>query len=263
MTPRWFLGAALLLVAATAAGQSEESGHGDMTTVVVPVVGSIEGINDVRWKTDVILRNDMRTEAEVALILPAAPDQPAILTTIPPGETIRFNDIVAEPFGFHAILSPLVVQTRGRRSVSVFATAYAVRGAEVFKPQPISVNYGAGDYFPMRILRGLSFSESFRTNVGLVNLGEKEARFTLALQRLPGRNIAIASVALPPSSMWHTSIQSLFPMITSEGDFSLLVESSAPGTHVYGSVIENETNTARFVTPSIGPMIQQQAARHH
>lgn len=228
-----------------------------MSTVIVPVVGSIDGINAVHWKTDVVLRNDLGTEVEVALILPAAPDQPAILTSIPPGESLRFTDVVGEAFGLPAAISPLVVQTRGRRSVTVMASAYAVRGTDSSRPQPIGVSYGDPGYAPLRVLHGLSFSESFRTNIGLVNLGEKEARFTLALQRIPGRNLALASVSLPPSSIRHTSIQSIFPLIPSGGGFSVLVESSAPSTYAYASVIENETNAARFVQPSFAPVIEQ------
>jgi len=53
-------------------------------------------------------------------------------------------------------------------------------------------------------------------------------------------------------AMIHMSIQSLFPMITEGTGFSILVETSARDTYVYGSVIESETNAARFVSPRVG-----------
>ena len=222
-----------------------------MTTVVVPVVGTVDGMNGYRWKTDVELRNDLRTEATVSLTLPTVADQPAIITTVPPGESVSFPDVINQAFGIETALSPLVVQTLGTRSIGISATVYAVRGTEVSRPQPIAIDYG-NSFFPQRVLAGLSFSDSYRTNVGVVNLGDHDADFTVALQRIPGRNLAIARFTLPSNSIWHASIQSMFPLVSSESDFQLVVETSAPSTYVYASVIENETNVARFVQPSFG-----------
>lgn len=223
-----------------------------MATVVVPVVGTVNGPMGVRWKTDVELRNDTRTEATVALTLPAAPDQPAILTSIAPGDTLRFTDVVGEAFGMDSALSPLVVQTLGRRSVSIRATAYGVRGEEIFKPQPIAVSYGS-TFFPTRVLSGLSFSDDYRTNIGLANLGSQPAQIALALQRIPGRNIAVTRVVLGPNSLWHFSLNSFFPLVTDGGNFTVVVESLQPDTYVYASVIENATTTATFIQPTFGP----------
>lgn len=221
-----------------------------MTTVVVPVVGTVDGMNGYRWKTDVELRNDMPAEATVSLTLPTVEDQPAIITTVPPGETLRFQDVIAQAFGIDSALSPLVVQTLGKRSIGIAATVYGVRGTEVTKPQPIAIDYG-NTFFPQRVLPGLSFSDMFRTNVGLVNLADRSAEFTIALQRIPGRNLAVAHVVLPADSISHASIQSMFPLITSGSDFQLVIETSSPQTYVYASVIENNTNEARFVQPSL------------
>lgn len=220
-----------------------------MTTAVVPVVGNVDGVNGYRWKTDIELHNDLRTEATVALSLPTAPGEPAIITTVPGGQTVSFPDVVAA-LGLETALSPLVVQTAGRRSILIFATVHGIRGTDVSMPQPIAVEY-AHSADPQRILPGLSFSDEFRTNVGIVNLGEKEAAFTVALQRVSGRNLAITRFTMLPNSIWHAPIQSLFPLIPNGDDFSIVVETSAPATYVYASVIENETNVARFVQPSV------------
>jgi hypothetical protein len=222
-----------------------------MTSVVVPVVGTVDGMNGYRWKTDVELHNDMPTEATVSLTLPTVPDQPAIITTVPPGESVSFTDVISQAFGIDTALSPLVVQTLGKRSIGIRAVVYGVRGTEVTTPQPIAIDYG-GSFFPQRVLPGLSFSDDYRTNVGVSNLGDHEAPFTVALQRIPGRNLAVAHFALPPDTLWHASIQSMFPLITSGSDFQLVIETSSPTTYVYASVIENQTNVARFVQPSIG-----------
>ena len=247
MKPGWVI-LALLLGSASASAQSATPPV--VTTVVVPVVGSVTGANDVRWKTDIELVNDFKSDALVSLMLPTAPEQPFIMTPIPAGGSMRFTDVVGEAFGMDGALSPLVVTTQGRRSITIHATVYGVRGTEIFKPQPIAVNYGTA-YHPLRVLQGLSFSDDYRTNLGLVNLSDKPVEFHLALQKIPGRNLALTHIPLPPNSMWHVAIQFVFPLITAGDDFSIVVECSDPDTYVYASVIENATNAATFVQPSV------------
>ncbi|HJW92474.1 MAG TPA: hypothetical protein VJ901_02550 [Thermoanaerobaculia bacterium] len=219
--------------------------------VIVPVVGSVIGAGEVRWRTALELVNDSRADVTVAITLMTVPDQPAWLTTISAGETVAFTDVVGEAFGGDAVLSPLVVDTLGRRSVTVRAAAYGTKEDKVFRPEPITIAYGA-TWTPIRVLQGLSFSDAFRTNVGLVNLSARETTFHIAVQRLPGRNLAVAHVPMPAYGMWHVPIQTLFPMITKGDDFTLVIETADPQTYVYASVVENETNSATFVQPQVG-----------
>jgi hypothetical protein len=230
-------------------------------SVFIPVVGSVMGLNAVHWQTDVDLFNDGRSEANVLLSLPTARDQPFVLVTIPPQSGQHFGDIVGQTFGMEATLSPLKITTiDSNRTVRVSANVYGVRGADVFRAEPIGVTYGA-TYFPLRALAGLSFSETFRTNIGLANLGDHEAIFTLALQRVAGRNVAVTRFRVSPNALVHTSVQSLFPLITKGDDFTLLIETSAPDTYVYASVIDNESNTTHFVAPSIGSPVAEQTTQ--
>jgi hypothetical protein len=248
--PSLLIFAAAMLAASRAYGQGE-SATPVMTTVVVPIVGSTIGIDNVRWRTNVELRNESGSAATVVITLPTAADQPTILLpAIPPGGVVRFADIVGQAFNLDLALSPLIVQTEGRRSVTIRATVYGVRGGEALPPQPIPISY-VPTFFPQRTLQGLSFSDDFRTNIGLANLSEKDVPFTLALQRVPGRNVAVAHITLPPSSLWHASIQTVFPLITNGDNFTVVVETGNPETYVYASVIENGTDVARFVSPMI------------
>ena len=139
----------------------------------------------------------------------------------------------------------------------VLANVYGVHDADVSRPEPIAL-YGTTN-FPLRALNGLSFSDAFRTNVGLANLGDHEALFTLALQRVPGRNLAVTRYKVSPNTLIHTSVQSLFPMITKGDDFTVLVETSAPDTYIYASVVDNETNTTHFIQPAISAPTAQTA----
>jgi hypothetical protein len=251
------LTAIFLLLAATAS----EAAEAPNVSVLVPIVGSVVGMNNVRWKTDVDLFNDSRSEANVMLSLPTAPDQPFILVTIAPGSAQHFSDIVASTFGMSEILSPLKITTiESARSVRVAANVYGIHDAEITRPEPIAITSSA-TYFPLRALSGLSFSDSFRTNIGLANLGDHEAIFTLALQRA-GRNVAVTRYRVSANALVHTSVQSLFPMITKGDDFTVLVETSAPDTYIYASVVDNETNQTHFIQPSISTMQAQEALNH-
>jgi hypothetical protein len=244
-----------MMLASSAAAQTPKS-----VSVLVPIVGSVVGPNDTRWKTDVELHNDTREEMFIALRLPTAPSGPAIGFTLPPGGTQAFTDVVAEAFGIEAALSPLVVETMGKRSARVSANAYAIRGGNLTRPEPIPITYSEASY-PLRTLNGLSFSDVFRTNIGLVNLGDHEATFTLALQRVAGRNISVTRLSLPANSLTHTPIQTLFPLITKGDDFGMVVETSSANTYVYASVIENATSEARFIVPAVGATNAQYASR--
>ncbi len=231
----------LFLVAGVAGAQE--------VTTIVPVVGTVFGPTMIIWRTDVELVNDAALPNDVVLELPASPDAFTIGFTMSPGEVKRFNDIVSEAFGLETALSPLRIISR--RPISVRANAYAVRGAEASPLQPIP-QYPSQTWFPFRVLDGLAFSDSFRTNVGLVNFGEQDAEFVLALQRIPGRDLAVTHLRVSPGSIVHTSVQSLFPLITKGEGFLVVVETASRETHVYASVIENLDNAAKFIVPRIG-----------
>jgi len=237
---------AYLLLAQLAAAQEMP-----LSTVVVPVVGSTLGVSEARWLTDVELVNDTGAAADVAIELVAVPEAPAFFLTLAPGQVQRFTDIVGQAFGLESALSPLRVTTGGRRPISVRAHAYAVHSEDVSPMQNIDV-YASTSWFPIRVLDGLAFSDKFRTNVGLLNLGDRDAEFVLALQRLAGRNVAVTQLQLAPGSLLHTSIQTLFPLITEGDGFSLVIETSSRDSHVYASVIRNSDDAARFITPRIG-----------
>ena len=246
LLPRLLAFAACCLSLAAVGQTTTPGGTPPSVSALVPVVGSVLGANDILWKTELDLVNSGPAEATVAISLPTAPDQPMLLLTMPPASTQHFADVVGEAFGLQGALSPLLVQRMGRRSVTIRASAYGIRGAELFRPEPISISYGE-TYYPTRYLPGLSFSDNFRTNIGLANLGSEPATVVLALQRLSGRNLAVSRFTIPPNTLWHQSVQMLFPLIQSGDDFSVLVETFSRNTFVYASVIDNATNEAHFV----------------
>jgi hypothetical protein len=223
----------------------------EVSTTVVPVVGSVFGQSMVRWLTDVELVNDGLLDVDVALELPAVPASAPLFFTLSPGQSQRFPDIVGQAFGIGHALSPLRITSSTQRGVTVRAQAYALTASGISTPQGLDVYHGS-TYFPVRVLDGLAFSAEHRTNVGLVNVGDQTAEFLLALQRIPGRNVAVTHMRVAPGSLVHMAIQALFPLITEGSGFSIVIETNARDTHVYASVIENTTNAAKFITPRVG-----------
>ena len=229
----------MLLLVLPADAQQEQT-----ATAIVPVVGSVVGASNALWKTDVEIINDTGGSVSLALELLAVPGA-AIILDLEPGAVQRFSDIVGQAFGVELALSPLRVTTSGRRSVTVKATAYAIREGNLSKLQPLGTNYRS-EWAPFRALDGLGFADDLRTNIGLANFSAVEADFILALQRLPGRDVAVTHVRVAPESLLHASIQSLFPTITKGEHFRVVVETAVRDTYCYASVIDNDHN-GRFV----------------
>jgi hypothetical protein len=189
--------------------------------------------------------------ADIALELTTMPGAPAVFITLAPGQSERFVDLVGQAFGANGVLSTLRIVSEAGRNLEIRSIAYAIANGELTPPQTIDI-YGASTWYPLRVLEGLDFTDQERTNIGLLNLSESDAEFVLALQRVPGRNLAINHLRVPPGSLTHAPIQSLFPLITQGDGFTVIIETANPETHVYASVIDNTSHVARFVAPRPG-----------
>lgn len=218
----------------------------ETTRVVIPVAGSVPGVNGIQWRTDVALTNPTRADLEVILTMPALPNEPFFMTTIPAGQTVILPDISRQAFGTAGRLSPLEIHTFGPVSVSVAAEAFPIKDGVPGIRQPIPVSFapaGPG----LHQLGPVTFTQQYRTNVGFVNLGETETTVMLAVQRVAGRNLAATALPLPPRSIVHAAINGLFPLLPESDNLTLIAEIDSPNVDVYASVIHNETHQARFV----------------
>lgn len=214
---------------------------------IVPVVGSVPGVGNSEWRTDVALRNDTPAAVQVVLSMVGAPNEPFLLIELRPGEASLFVDIARQTFGVAGVLAPLVIDTLGPQSVSVGATAYAVRSGQISEPQVLPVRYRLGHPL-METITPLTFNETFRSNIGMGNIGDDPVTFVLSLQRIAGRNLATTRVRIAPRNLRQVSVQELFPLLSEGDDVALVVEQPDPAAYVYGSVIANASNNARFVS---------------
>src|SRR5512142_2179067 len=90
---RFSLLGVMLLAAAVAGAQTPSAESDAISTVVVPVVGSVTGVGGVHWHTDLELRNDQRTDVNVMLTMPAAPDANFIMLPLAAGASVRLDDV--------------------------------------------------------------------------------------------------------------------------------------------------------------------------
>lgn len=219
-----------------------------VSTAIVPVVGAVRGLEGIEWRTDVALLNQTTYDVEVVLTLPGVPDDPFFFTTIPAGGTITLPDVARSTFGVVGRLSPLRVTTVGPSSVAVAAVVHGNTREGPVDPQVLTVQYGENRSM-LEALTGLTFNETFRTNLGLVNPTDDEALIVLALQKIAGRNIAIVRQSIPPRTHVQLPMQSFFPLLAEGENLTIVVEHTNPGAYVYASVISNATGNARYYGP--------------
>jgi hypothetical protein len=236
--------AALLFVIAVPAGAQEAT----VSTATVPVVGAVGGVGGIDWRTDVTLRNDAPFDVEVVLTLPGIPGDPFFFTTIRARDAMAIPDVARSLFGVTGKLSPLRVTTLGATSVNVAAVVQGMSADGPVAPQPLVVQYG--ELRPMLdVLPGLSVNETFRTNIGMVNPTDEDALIVLALQLIPGRNVAIVRQSIPPRTHVQVPIRDIFPLLSDGESMTVVVEHTNPGAYVYASVIANASGNARYLGP--------------
>ncbi|MEO8216992.1 MAG: hypothetical protein ABI718_07910 [Acidobacteriota bacterium] len=212
---------------------------------VVPVVANVIGLGEVEWRTQLFLRNDTGSEVDVAVTMPGVPG-PFYFTTLPAGGSAALNDLVHDTFGITGAIDQLLIRTSGRYPVTAIATIYGVHEGSVVGTQQIPA-LAQPPFGSLRLLSNLILSDTYRTNVGLVNYSDNTITFSMALQRIAGRDVATTMVTIPAHSVRQLPIQMLFPLIAEGGTFSIVADASSPLSYAYASVLNNETIDARFV----------------
>lgn len=238
------LPALLSLLITVSAFAQEES----FSTAIVPIAGAVTGIGGVRWSTDIELRNPFGESVTVALLLANNPDEQFQVLTLESGQSVVINDVIRETFGLDEVLTPLIVRTAGRRSVTVNATVRGVGAEGEVRPQQERILYS--ELLPTRtFLTPLEMNADFRTNIGLGNIGDGAVRVTVALRRVTGRDLATTTVVIPPRTLTQVSLASLFPAVVRSENLSLVCEFYGTSGYAYASVLKNATHDGTLYGP--------------
>jgi hypothetical protein len=237
-----------LLLAAGASGQEAPLPEERSFRSVVPVVGYVVGLGEVQWTTELAMSNPHGSEITVGLTLMGG-NEPFFLTTLAPGQTLAAGELVGGVLGAPGSISILEIGSMGVGPVSVGIRVIGYRKGGVVAVQPIPV-YSSTLPFTRQRLDGLAVNEQFRTNIGIANSGDEPGVVTLALRRIGDRDIAFATVPVPPRSLLHWPVGRYFPLLTEGTGLTVVAEPSSGEIIVYASVISNSTHDARFVAPA-------------
>jgi len=240
LSTQLFLFIAILLCPAAVMGQGAKKHR-----FVVPVAGSVRGVGDVVWQTDVMLRNRAAVDIEIMVAPLASPDQ-LMLTTLPAGEELLLSDVGAT-FALNR-LSAIVVESTGDTPVEVQVQVYGIHPERITPTLGIPIINLDQRARSLR-LDSLALSKTQRTNIGLLNLGDSPVLVTLALQRAGGRNLAVHSVTLAPNALLHAPLQTWFPLVQEGTGLSLLIDTGQQNVYGYACVVQNANDSATFVAP--------------
>lgn len=237
--------------------------------LLVPVAGNVEGIGGTHFKTDLIIRNGSNSFQNVQLIfLRANQDNstPSPTTTVAHMEalsTFTYEDVfgtLLRQTGLGAILLKATDSELGDDLPAVPAKLHAAYRIYTAQPGGNGTTSQSGDavdltgskYFEAGTTAGLRQDQSFRTNVGIVNLSPNAVR-TFRVTASGGSGGAVTmDITVPPQSMTQRPLPA-----ASLGNVTLRIELLFPDGEnpaywtAYGSTVDNITGDSRLqmITP--------------
>ena len=176
--------------------------------MVFPAVGSIGGVNDSYWVTDLTLHNPYRQQINVSLRYVAGDihlDRQIILSG---RQTIQWPDVVRTLFGAPASIGTLWVGHReGQAPVAVAKTHDIAHGSTASVESPLTQRDAAranSDNAELTIVGVPANTElGRRVNVGVVNVGLIPATFRVTVRTRSGAQIGRAvESGIPEDEVW-------------------------------------------------------------
>lgn len=236
MMPRWAPLLALLVVANSALAQNA------VQRSLIPVAGDRVGFSGTHWRTSIVLFNETSKPID-AVITAIGYDDAFLIVTVGAGESYSFDD---QTLGLAGRLYALEVSSLGPYPLRIAAAAYGFRDGRASEAQPIPVL--SGDPSPSAtLIAPIRFDDETRANLGIANLEDQPVAVTFAVRKIATRNLATTTIVIPPRTLFHAPIQAYFPLLPNGSGLSIIVEAGGRRVISYGSVVENETNSAEFL----------------
>ncbi|RLE20008.1 MAG: hypothetical protein DRJ61_08365 [Acidobacteria bacterium] len=226
----------------------------------LPGMAHSEGSDGSTWRSDLWMLSDAAGEDEVVInYLPWNEPLAASrrrLVRVPGGRPFELNDVVGELFGEEGAGT---VSVRPRTAALAVTARTWEEGTGNGQGIPPITEDDALLFNEKATLAGLSDSQSARTNIGLVNLGEAAITIRLDLRNEAGERLALRSVNLGPreSTQLNAPLRAAAGGADVEAGFAKVWTVTAGGRFsAYASRIDNTTNDPVFIRPSavIPPM---------
>jgi hypothetical protein len=230
------------------------------TTYTIPAVIHAPGANGTAWRTDVVITNPASQAVDLQIRFTPADGTSAILRsrTIAADDVVAWTDILASLFGVPVGGSQRgVVTIEATGAIATTTRTYNTSGDEATFGQSLptltpddAILAGVSGY-----LVGLCESPRFRTNLGLVNLGDAEATVRVRLVAPGGLEIGSPLDVTVPAGGWVQVDRVLVASGAGQHDLAYAsVTSTTPGAMIwaYASLVDNATGdptTVAVVVP--------------
>ncbi|MCU0303222.1 MAG: hypothetical protein MUC56_04070 [Thermoanaerobaculales bacterium] len=209
----------------------------------IPAVAHAVGAGGARWRTDLTLVNPGSGDLIVEIDLigedgPVATD----VVHVPDGWVIRLPDVVADALAADGTGALRLTPRQGlvMATSRTFAATPGGTYGQGIPGVPASTALATGE---VAVLPGLRQDSRFRTNLGLVNIGEAALEATVVAHAADGETLATLSFTVAAASR----LQANQPLPA--GTAFATVSSATPGARLlaYASVVDRATDDPTYV----------------
>jgi len=223
--------------------------------VLVPAAARVSGYGGTTWVSDLVLHNpgDLTVNARLSFLRQGYSNDYAGLriVNVPPGRSIRLNDVVGGFFGENEAAG--AIRVASRNALIVTSRTYNDDDAGTYGQFIPAVAQGAELRSGERlVLLQLVSNSRFRTALGAVNLSEKAAKVHFDVFDGEGRLLGTHEEELQPYGAVQIN-KAIRGLGAGSVDNAYVVASLAEGeggVHPYASVVDNGSGDPVFVLPS-------------
>lgn len=244
----------------TAAVTVRPPGGGGGNLSLIPAVAHNPGVGSTLWRTDVAAVNTAAEEARVTLtFLPSAGGaRITAVEFIEPGATVVWGNILESVFG----LSPGVSASG---SLAIDSSVALVVSARTFN---LTAGGSYGQYLPATtadsalaagetgVLPQIKDNEDYRTNIGVIGLGDGSATVRIHVFDADGDQVGAAKSVTVGPGRW-TQVNDVFSAIGAgeEHDIAYATVTATPAgalVWAYASVVDNRSGDPTTVPVLVG-----------
>ncbi|HEX2835716.1 MAG TPA: hypothetical protein VHW00_22065 [Thermoanaerobaculia bacterium] len=179
--------------------------------MVFPAVGSLAGVNNTYWQSDLTAHNPFREPIRLSLRFVGGARAVDRHVTLGPRQTLRWDDVVRTLFNVQGAVGTLWIEHReGRAPVVVVKTWDVAHNARASLEHPLTKQDAATAKSNVGelVIVGIPPAppEGRRVNLGVVNVGNVPASFRVTARTRTGRIAATLGESwIPEGQVWLTN----------------------------------------------------------
>ncbi len=222
-------------------------------TTWVAAAAHTPGLEDTLWRTDLAVLNLCPISATVEIRLHMANSIASESFIIPAGEQQVFPDVVGsltseDATGAIEVVSDIGVTVTSR----TFNQAATGTFGQAFDGVVSADGLGDGGSF---VLQQLTEADTYRTNIGVLNMGPEAASVSIALHDRLGNEVGTVELNVPIGQTVQENqvFRNRFGRSDIVGGYAVVTAVSGSGIWTYGSVVDNRTGDPTTITPRSAP----------